>query len=52
MVMAMAMEEMGERIDEQWWWISFGELQMDMVDSDSVWRKMALFFDWLPSQNV
>ena len=30
-VMAMAMEEIGDGDDELWWWISFGELWMDLV---------------------
>ena len=37
MVMAMAMEEMEDGMDELWGWISFGVLQMDLVDGGSVW---------------
>jgi hypothetical protein len=43
MVMAMAMEEMQDGMDELWGWISFGVLQMDVVDGGSVWQQMAIF---------
>jgi hypothetical protein len=36
--MTMTMEGIGEEMDELWWWISFDELQMDMLDGGSVWR--------------
>ena len=38
MVMAMAMEDMEDEMDELREWISFGVLQMDLVDGGSVWR--------------
>jgi hypothetical protein len=41
-VMAMAMREMGDGMDELWWWISFGVVQMSLVDGGSIWQRMAL----------
>ena len=38
MVMAMTMEEMGDGMDELWWWISFGVVQMDLMGGGPVWR--------------
>jgi hypothetical protein len=38
----MAMEEMEDGMDELWGWISFGVLQMDLVDVGSIWRRMDL----------
>ena len=34
MVMAMAMEEIGDGMDEQWWWISF----RCVADGSGAWR--------------
>jgi hypothetical protein len=36
MVMAMTMEGIEEEIGELWWWISSGELQIDLVHGGSV----------------
>ena len=52
MVMAMAMKEMEDGMDELGEWISFGVLQMDLVDGGSVWRRMALSLASVPSRNL
>jgi hypothetical protein len=47
--MEISITRIGEEMDEIWWWISFDGLQMDLVDGGYVWRRMALFLEWLPS---
>jgi hypothetical protein len=35
MVMSMTIEEMGDGMDELWWWISFGVVQVDLIGGGS-----------------
>jgi hypothetical protein len=49
MVMDMAMEEIGNGMDEVWWWISFGVVQMNLMDGGFVWQRMAIFLALVPS---
>jgi hypothetical protein len=50
MVMAMARKGMEDGMDELGEWISFGVLQIDLVDGDSIWRRMALSLASVPSR--
>jgi hypothetical protein len=50
MAMDMDMKEMEDGMDELWGWISFGVLQMGLVDGGSIWRRMALPLASAPSR--
>jgi hypothetical protein len=52
MVIAMAMEEIEDGMDELWWSISFGVVQMNLMDGGSIWRRMALLLASGPSRNL
>ena len=51
-LMAMAMDESGDGMEELWWWNSFGELQMRSEDGSVFRRRLVSLLVLLPSRNI